>query len=256
MQTMPNFAHLGSGRLLIREYGSAAGFQPVGNCSAISVSPQSDDITLADYTKPGGGTYAKASRVSDIQISYTFHDFHPENLARALRGSIDYLTAGTVTAESVTAYKGGYIPLARVATAITSVTDDDGTTTYTAGTDYVLDNGVLYIPATSTIDAGETLKVTYTAPASGKVQAFSVGQKDYEMLFLGETEVNTTQRKTLRCHKVSGGVLEEMALIGDDMGEGSVTGSLQSDPSKYVAGSTNSQYFWLDVVGATDPALA
>lgn len=254
MESMPNFARLGSGKLYVREYGTAAGFEPIGNVSALSISPQSDDITLTDYTQPGGGTYAKVTRVNVLQLAYTFHDFHPENLARALRGTVDYVASGSVSAESVTAYVGGYIPLARYATAVTTVTDSTAATTYDAGDDYVLDNGMLYIPTGSGITSGATIKVTYTAPASGKVQGFSVAQKNFEFLFVGQNEANSAQVARLRCHKVAGGVLEEMSLIGDGFGEGQVTSSLQADTSKYQAGTTNSQYFWFDVVGATSLA--
>lgn len=254
MDSMPNYARLDSGKLYIREYGSTAGFQPVGNVSALTLSPQTDDITLSDHTQPGGGTYAKVTRVTDIQLAYTFHDMHPDNLARVMRGSVGYSAAGSVSAEAVTAYSKGYIPLARYATAITTVTDSAAATTYDADDDYVLDNGMLYIPAGSGITDGSSIKVTYAAAASGKVEGFSVGQKNFEFLFVGQNEANSSQVARLTCHKVAGGVLEEMALIADDFAEGSVTSSLQADPSKYVAGSTKSQYFTYDVVGATSLA--
>lgn len=245
-----DYSYLGSGMMHIREYGSSAPFVEVGNCSALAFSPQTETKELLDYTNPGGGQQNSVDRVTGVEMSYTFHDFSPDNLARALRGAATPATAGTATDEQVVAYKGGYTPLARIPTAITAVKDMAGTTTYTEGTDYEVRNGMLYIPVGSTIAdpvaGAANLEVTYTYPAQSKVEALINSNKAYEVLFTGLNEARSGKAVRVRAHKVSGGVLAQFAVIGQDYGAGEVTGKLQKDTSKTGAGV--SQYFTVEVV--------
>jgi hypothetical protein len=118
---MEDKSYIGSGNILIREFGAAAPFVEIGNCSALTLSPQEDVKQLQDFTKPGGGLRNQVRRVSGVDVAYTFHDFSAENFARGLRAAIASIAAGTITDELAVAYKGGYTPLARIATAITTV---------------------------------------------------------------------------------------------------------------------------------------
>lgn len=241
---MQDHSYLGSGKLLFREYGAAAPFVEVGNCSSLTFSPQTNKLTLADHTNPGGGERNSVERLTSVDMAYTFTDFAPENFARGLRGTSAAVAAGTITDEEVVAYKGGFTPLASIATSITAVKGATGSTTYVAGTDYVFQDGGLFIPAGSTIpapiSAAFNLKVTYANAAQTKVQALVTAAKQYELLFLGLNEAQSGKRVRVRAHKVSGGVMQQLGVIGDDYGQGEVSGSLQSDTSK---GAGLSQYF-------------
>ena len=75
------------GNILIREKGSAAPFVEVGNCSALTLSPQENVLQQQDYTKPGGGLRNQVRRVTGVDMAYTFHDFAAENFARSLRAA-------------------------------------------------------------------------------------------------------------------------------------------------------------------------
>ena len=235
---MQDHSYLGSGKLLIREYGSATPFVEVGNCSALTFSPQTNKIALADHTQPGGGERNSVERLTGVEMSYTFHDFAKENFAIALRGTSTNVIAGTVTDEDVVAYKGGFTPLAKIASGITTVKGASGSTTYTVGTDYVFQDGGIYIPAGSSIPApvagAANIKVTYTNAAQSVVQALVLTARQYEMLFLGLDEAQSGKRVRVRAHKVSGGVMQQMGLIGEEYGQGEVPGSLQTDTSKGV----------------------
>ena len=66
------------------------------------------------------------------------------------------------------------------------------------------------------------------------------------MLFTGLNEARSGKAVRVRAHKVSGGVLAQFAVIGQDYGAGEVTGKLQKDTSKTGAGV--SQYFTVEVV--------
>lgn len=241
---MKDHSYLGSGKLLIREFGAATAFEEVGNCSALTFSPQEEKKNLVDYTNPGGGNRNEVARLTGVEAAYTFHDFAAENFARALRSSVTTVVAGNVTDEDVVAYKGGFTPLAKVATGITTVKGASGATTYTVGTDYEFRDGGIFIPTGSSIPApvagAANIKVTYANAAQKRVEALTQSAKQYEMLFVGLNEAQSGKRVRVHAHKVSGGLLASMGLIGEDYGAGEVTGGLMADTTK---GTGLSQYF-------------
>jgi len=245
---MDDYSYLGSGKIYIREFGAAAAMREIGNCSALSFSPQTNTLSLPDHTKPGGGTRNRVDRVGDVEISLTFHDFEGANFADFLRGTVAEVTAGSVTAEAVVAYKGGFTPLARAAAAITAVEPAGGGTAYVEGTDYIVQDGGIFIPTTSTIPAptagAANIEVDYSHGAAQVTQAFVASAKQYQLLFAGLNEGRSGKRVRVRAHKVSGGVLQELALLGEQYGAGTVTGALLADTTK---GAGLSQYFTIEI---------
>lgn len=243
-----DYSYLGSGSILVREYGAAAPLLSLGNCSALTLSPQEDVKNLLDHTQPGGNKRSEVRRLTGVDMSYTFHDFSAENFAIGLRSSATTIAAGTATDEEVVAYKGGYANLAKLATSITSVTNMAGAVTYVAGEDYELRDGILYIPAGSDIAApvggAANIKVTYAYAGQKKVEALVASNKQYELVFIGLNEARSGKRTRIVLHKVSGGVLQEMAVIGEEYGAGQVNGSLLSDSTK--TGPGVSQYFTVE----------
>lgn len=240
MSYAKDYSYIGSGNIYLREYGSAAPFVDVGNCSALTISPQEEEKTLTDYTSPGGGTRAEVRRLTGVEVAYTFTDFSPENFARALRGNASSVTSGTVASEKLVAYKGGVTPLAKLADSVTTVKSAVGGTTYTQGTDWVFQDGGIFIPAGSTIPdpvgGAENIDVAYSNVATKKVETLVNGNKQYELMFVGLNEARSSKRTRVRIHKVSAGLLQQMALIGDDFGAGEVTGKALSDTSKSGVG--------------------
>src|SRR5690606_34451162 len=233
----------------MREFGSASPFVEVGNCSALSFNPQSNPIVLADFRNPGGGTRNRVDRVTEVQYSLTMHDFSPANLARFLRGTNTEVSAGTATAEEVVGYKGGFVPLAKIATAITSVDPISAGSAYEAGVDYLFQDGGLFIPADSDIpdpvSGAANFKVTYTYAKQRKVEALVHSAKSYEALFVGLNEARNGKPVRVRAHKLSGGILDALALITEQHGAATVNGAAQADTSKGVGVS---QYFTAEVV--------
>ena len=160
---------------------------------------------------------------------------------------LDPATHKTAVANEAIAFDASTdrVKLAHGAVASLVLKSTDGATTYVAGTDYELRDGVLYIPGTSTITApvagAANLKVTYAFAAQKKVQALVNANKQYELVFVGLNEARSGKRTRIVLHKVSGGVLQEMAVIGEEFGAGQVNGSLLSDGTK--VGDGVSQYF-------------
>lgn len=232
----PDYSYLGSGHVLIREFGAAAPFLAVGNCSSFDISPQVNTLQLADFTAPGGGTRNRVDRVTDVQFSFTFHDFHGENFGRFLRGDTADVAAGTASAEAVVGYLGGWTPLAKYATTISSVEPVGGGVPYTAGTDYELDNGGIFLPSGSSIPApvagAANFEVTYDYDAHTVTEALLNSAKQYSLLFTGLNEARSGKAVRVMCHKVTGGVLATLGLLGEDYGGGEVSGSLLPDSNQ------------------------
>lgn len=245
-----DYSYIGTGTLLIREYGSAAPFLPVGNCTDLKFSPAESVKKLADQTAPGGGTRNEISRLDGCDMSYTFTDFSAENFARGLRADVTTIAAGTALAEPVVAYKGGYVPLAKIAATITSVEPVGGGTPFVSPGDYELRDGHLYIPSGSTIAAvtggAANIEVDYTFVAQKRVEALVNSNKQYEALFVGLNEARSGKPVRVHAYKVRGGLLAEMALIGEEHGEGTINGGLMSDTTRVGVGL--SKYFTADFV--------
>lgn len=245
-----DYSALLSGAMLIREFQSAAPFLPVGNVSALTLSPQEDVKSIQDFTAPGGNKRSETRRLTGVDFGYTFTDYSAENFARGLRADITTIAAGTATAEAVVAYPGGYTPLAKIATAITSVEPVGGGTPYTVNTHYELRDGQLYVPSTSTIPApvsgAPNCEIDYSFAAQKKVQALVNPNMQYEVLFVGLNEARSGKAVRVHLFKVNGSVLQEMALIGEDYLSGQINGSLLPDGSK--TGDGISQYFTVEVV--------
>ncbi|MEN5117506.1 hypothetical protein ABE488_09260 [Luteimonas sp. TWI662] len=248
MSHAPDYSYLGSGIILVREWGSTLPLVEVGNCSAFSVAPQTNQLTLADHTRPGGGVRNRVDRISDWQLSYSFHDFSPENFARATRGLASTIAAGSVANEEVAAARGVYVPLSRIASSITSVQPVGTGPAYVAGEDYIFDRGMLYIPDDSDIPASvngaPNIRVTYAHGALGHVEAAVVAARQYEMQFHGENEALSGRKVKLVAHRVSGGVIQQLGLLGEEYGVGEVQGSILADPSKRISTNHSAYFYW------------
>ncbi|MFC6838617.1 hypothetical protein [Xanthomonas theicola] len=243
----PDYSYLGSGEIHLRKRGAPKPFRGIGNCSAFSFSPQTNRINLLDSTQPGGGNRNSVDRITEVQVSFTMHDFSAENFADVLRGTATNIIAGNAVDEPVVAYKDGVTPLLNLATEITAVKPASGSTTYAKGDDWDIKNGALYIPAGSSItepaSGASNLKVSYSFGAAERLQALVNPNEEYELLFLGFNEARSGKKVRAQAYRVSGGVIGELALIGEQHGAGTVTGTINKDTSKPAGVS---QYFTWD----------
>lgn len=246
---MQDYSYLGSGQIYARVFGAAAALIAIGNCSSLNLSPQVESKELKDFTTPGGGLQNEVSRNTGVELSYTFHDFSAANFARALRGDATSIAGGTETDEAAVAYKDGFLALAKIPSAVTEVTDSAGVVTYVEGTDYELRSGGLFVLAAGAIpDAiagAANILVTYTFATQEKVQAMVNPATQYELIFAGMNEARSGKVTRINCFKVSHGVMQQLAALGEDYGAGEVTGKLLKDGSK--TGTGISQYFTVEM---------
>lgn len=240
----PDYSFLGAGELHVRKKRSNLPFRSVGNCSAFSFSPQTNRLTLPDGMNPGGGTRNAVDRVTEVQFSFTMHDFSTENFADVLRGNTEVITAGNAIDEQAVAYKGGVTPLSRIAKSITAVKSVAGAIEYEQGVDWDEKNGALYVHAEGAIpdpvNGQPNVAVSYAYGAAKRLQALVNPNEDYELLFLGFNEARSGTRVRAHAFKASGGVISELAMLADQYGAGQVQGTLSRDTTRPVG---LSQYF-------------
>lgn len=146
---MTDYSYIGVGKLYARVKDSAAALAFVGNCSALRLAITEAKKQLKDYTQPGGGNYNEVRRVESMEMSMTVHDLSAANLARAVFGDVNAITAGSVPDENVgEAYAGGLSPTAYPINTASSVTVEHAQNAAAArvnSTAYVLDD--YYLPA-------------------------------------------------------------------------------------------------------------
>lgn len=149
----------------------------MGNCPSLGLSIETEKAE--HYSSETGLREKDASVVLEVKRtgSLTCDNMSGTNVALFLSGSTGTITqaGASVTDEVINVIPGRYYQLglsastpvgARKVSAVV-VTNSAGTTTYVAGTDYLLDadRGRLQILATGTIVAGE-IKVDYTKAAT------------------------------------------------------------------------------------------
>lgn len=240
-----DYSYIGSGRILARRRGSAEAYRELGNCSALTLGVETETKSLRDFRSPGGGTYNQVDRITAVTLSVTAHDLSPDNIALALYGTTEAVAGGSVAAEAAVAYKGGYVVLEGNPSAVASIEPVGGGTAYVAGTDYVLQHGAIFIPATSSIPAPSTpttpnIEVDYTDRKGDMVHALAAAAAELELVFLGLDEADSGSHVTVRVWRAKFGPAQSIPLIGDDYAALEMTGACLADASK-VGGE--SQYF-------------
>jgi hypothetical protein len=235
------YPYLGSGKIYARVAGTATGRMELGNASKLELAVKEDKQKLKDYTKPGGGTYASVTRVDSVTLNMTLHDLNKTNVARAVFGSEAVVTGAAVLDEVLVAYKGAMCPLAHPAPTAVVVTNTAGTTTYVADTDYEVRPGGLFIPSTSAITDGQSLKVDYSFETYNKVEALTTGAQTLELFFEGLNEANSGKPVLVDVWRAQLSPTKALALLGEKFADLEVEAEVLKDSSKTGAGI--SQYF-------------
>jgi len=129
-------------------------------------------------------------------ISIEIDEMQAANLAIALRGLITQttVTAGTVTAEEVTAGLDKFVPLANGDVSSVIVKDSTDTTTYVEGTDYVLNARLGWIEALSTGSISDTdvlhIDYSYGAKTYYKITGSKEAFIKTALVLDGQNQVN------------------------------------------------------------------
>lgn len=244
------YSFSGKGKVYLRRHGDNV-LRHIGNCSALEFSVENNTITQPDFTTPGGGNANEIARVSSVGLNMTMLEFSPSNLALALRGVTSVRMGGAQTDERHTAYAGSLVKLNFTpdpAEIVTVTIDPDGTPSVAvAGTDYTLSPAGLLIPATGgAITDGTVIGVDYTSMSSDLVQAMTNSGDDYELVYEGLNEAESSKPVTVTVYRAKFSPTTGLGLITEEYGELPLEGSVLIDSTKSGAGI--SQYFTVDLV--------
>lgn len=234
MASTLNEAYIGSGIVYING-------RDVGNCSNVNFSIEQETKTQKNY-RGGGGNSASVTNVTAVKLSMELNSFSNDNLALALRGLIETVTAAAVTDEAITAVHDG---LAATEFMIdkeqsVTVTDSGGGTTYVAGTDYEVTAAGIKVLSTGTITEAQPLQVDYTKKAGSVLQALVDSGADVSVVLDG---INDSSGKayTVKVYRWKPSPASGLGLISDDFSSFSIEGEVLADES--VTGTGKSKFF-------------
>lgn len=241
MSTFQDYSLIGKG--LIHLDGRA-----VGNGSVFSNQAEQEKKELLDFTNAAGGLYNSHSRLSAVRFAMTLHDFSPENLAMALRGSTAAVAQATEN-ESITT--GAALDLLIKTAKLVdtsqsySVTSDPAGTTYTEGTDYTMSAAGVTVLSGGSMAASTGYLVNYESLEGDKIEALLNSGTTYELVLDGLDESHDGAPFRLTIYKAKPDVAEEMAWIGDEFAELVIAGDCLKDTTKN--GTTESQYMLTEI---------
>jgi hypothetical protein len=242
---MADYSYIGSGKIYMRDLSGSGGLLEIGNVSKLDIGTEEETKELRDYRSPGGGVINEVRRITGVTLAMTLHDLNATNLAMSLYGTTEAVEAGSATSEVVTAKHDALVRLAHTGISNVVVQDETDTTTYTAGTDYEVRPGGIFILSTGSIADGATLHVDYDYGAQDVVQALDGAQGTYELVFEGLNEARSGKPVIVDVWRARFGAAKTISLIGDDYAGLEVEGKALKDTSK-PAGT--SQYFRVTLV--------
>lgn len=237
---MTQKTYIGKGSIYVDN--GTTGLIPLGNCSKLAVNVEEETKEQLDYENAGGGVINSISRITGVKLGITCHNFEAANLALAVRGGVTARTAAAVVDEVLVAKKGALNTTARLIDSAQAVvvTNDGATVTYTAGTDYVVKRGGIYIPSSSTIVDATNIKIDYQALADNLLQALTSAGLEYRLVFDGLNEADSGKPAYYDFYKVKF-TPSGFDLIGDDFAGFDLEATVIKDESKSGVGV--SQYF-------------
>lgn len=131
---------LGGGKCYMGLADGSTGMTFVGEASALSLEVEVDEKKLKNYSTPGGGDAATASRVDSVMLNVTTAGFSKENVAKATFGEGSLVTGASVTDEEHTIYANAFLRPSTNGLDISAVTlsnkDGDDASAWSATTAY------------------------------------------------------------------------------------------------------------------------
>jgi len=211
--------------------GNPIGLKFIGDVSQVELTPSVDTVDVLENVTGNRNIAASFRTKVEYALAITMKSVKPEHLAEALQGSVTTKTAGTVTGEAIKGWHDAFTKLANVKVSNETVTDSTGTTTYTAGTDYILhgDEGMIEVLSTGAITDGQDLLIDYDYAAQSEVKA-NPQAEDLVLVFSGLNRARSSKRGRLTIHKVNLDPSALSAIVdGDQEAAMSITGKALYD---------------------------
>jgi len=233
-----DYSFIGRGEIFLRVKGTGNAFISAGNVSELTMSFEEDKKELRNFMSAGGGVRNALTTISSATGQMTSHDFSPENLARALRGSVTMDAGGPVTDEvhasvglpgEFIGFNFAYDPNEPVTIKLAN------DTALAAGTDYELTTNGIVLTDSTTVDA-TGIKATYVKPAQSVVEMLTESGLEYELYMNGLNDAQSGKAVQVKLHRLKFSPVSGIGLIGDDFGELPMPFDMLADPGKVGAG--------------------
>ncbi len=249
MQQTIDRSFIGEGIVHGREYGSQDPLLPFGNCDVFNISFATDRKALPNYMG-GGGNRNVRERVTDVTSSVGFYDLTPSNLALVTRSTIQVTPTAAVTDEphistgvALELIPFKYLPdLTKTVTVKTA-----GGAPLDEGTDYLLIPHGIQVLSDGDIDA-TGITVSYTPRPSSAVQMLNGSQKELELYIAGLNDAQSGEPFSLRLRRVKFGMLQELAVLGQEYAKLTGPAELLADPR--VTATDISKFCQMDLATA------
>ena len=233
---------IGKGKLYISLSDKSDGLRYISNVEEFKLTITDKVETLKDYDSLAGGNIQQVATIDKVDMSLTFTDLSPANLALAIFGAIGTpVTASTASDEKHVAHKGCLLPLTYVNPSTVTLTNDS-TVTYALGTDYTVTGAGLFIPATSSIVEGSTVTVaSYNYSDSQSIEAMTTTGSEYRVYFDGVNTANYNKPRIVDLFKVRFGPIKDMSYKGETFAKIQIAGEVLKDSTITTPGK--SQFF-------------
>lgn len=242
---MSNYYYSGQGSFLIAQRdsnGNAIGFINVGNVSKASIEISVDKFEHKESESGQRLLDLTIVKEKKGKLSMTVENLSMDNLAMALYGAKSTRTGAAVTSENIVGYLGKMTPLANPNVSAVTITNSAGSTTYTSGTDYVLDAnyGTITVPASgSAITEGQALKANYTFATHTKMDAFTSGSAPERWIRFQGLNTADGSRVLVDVFRARLDPMTGYDLINDDIAAPTISADLLADSTK----TSGSQFF-------------
>lgn len=215
-------------------YAPTGAAMNIGNCSTLENSFDEEKQEQPNYMTPGGGNANVVSKISSFSGSLTMHDYTPQNLAYALRGTVTSVTSGAVADEAQPSFgvDGELIkvdfPIDHTAAVTAKLAND---TALSEGVDFnVTSTGIVVIGAGAIDAAG--VKISYTKAAGAIMEALVSSGQEFRMIFDGLNEAKSGDPVSIVYHRVKFSPASGLSFIGSEFGEIPLSFDVVADPTK------------------------
>lgn len=224
--------YIGAGMQYLEDLANPAGLLEIGNCSELSYEAATNDIKIANFTRPGAAPARSIKRIEGVTVKYKAHTYNIANISRALYGDSTRVESGTVTGEAHKAFPGGLILLKNPGAS--NVVVKSGAVTWDEGVDYELtDAGLPKIKAAGgkALAAGTDITVDYSHGAHVVIQGLVNSGRRYRHVFVGLNEADTGRPVVIELYRVVHSPAN-LQMISNEFGGLDFTAELEIDPSK------------------------
>ncbi|EIY4766838.1 hypothetical protein MM188_003220 [Vibrio cholerae] len=213
----------------------------IGNCSVAEFSIEQETKELPNY-RGGGGLADAVTRIKKVQLKITTHTLNQENIAIAVRGTVQAGSVAAVSDAPVKVVLGGLTELPAMLDISKEVVVKKDAVVIAAEAGGVVNYqltpaGIMFFAG---VADGDAVTVSFTPRARNEVQALMNSGKEFRIVFNGMNEAKSGAPSIVRVHRWKPSPAESLSLIGEDFGELTLTGEVLADTTKPLG---KSQFF-------------